>query len=176
MTAKQPHSIRTATKEDLLYIEHEARRHSNAIGFVPTLALADHIERRNIRILTVNGQRAGYMLSGGGKRRPYRLIQVAITTELWRLGYGSLLIHEARRTASARPMSTMTATIRDGLPMLSVAETTGAHRTATHHRPTARKRPTHDYLWPAIPPLIALDNCHSLVDSLAFETKAPGIP
>jgi len=172
MTAKQPYAILTATPSDLLYIEHEARRHSNAIGFVPRAALADHIDRRNIRLLLVNAQRAGYMLSGGGDRRPYRLIQVAITSELWRLGYGSLLIHDARRTASTRLMPMMTATIRDGLPMLAVAENTGAHRTATNSHPTARNRPTHHYLWPAIPPLLTMPNCHSVLDSLPPHNNA----
>lgn len=172
MTAKQPHAITTATIEDLLYIEHEARRHSNAIGFVPRAALMDHIQRRNVRLLWINGQRAGYVLAGGGKVRPYRLIQVAITPELWRQGYGSSLIADSRRKAAERPMSTMTATIRDGLPMLAVAEQTGAHRTATHNRPTARKRPTHDYLWPAIPKLLTQTNCLSVLDSLTSDTKA----
>ena len=172
MTGKQPHAILTATPRDLAYVMHEARRHSNAIGFVPRTALADHIERRNIRLLTINDQLAGYLLSGGGKLRPYRLIQVAITPELWRLGYGSLLIADARRTASTRPMSTMTATIRDGLPMLTVAQHTGARRTATRDTHNARKRLLHDYLWPAIPPLLTTTNCHSVLDSLPPETKA----
>jgi len=171
MTDKQPHAILTATPADLLYVEHEARRHSNAIGFVPRAALADHIRRRNVRLLILNGQPAGYALSGGGQRRPYRLIQVAITPELWRLGYGSLLIHDARRTASARPIPTMTATIRDGLPMLAVAENTGARRTATDSHPTARKRPTHHYLWPAIPPLITINNCHSVHRIIVTPTR-----
>jgi hypothetical protein len=172
MTAKQPYEIVTAAKKDLLYVEHLGRYHSNNIGFVPRTALADHIQRGNVRILRINGHDAGYMLAGGGKRRPYRLIQIAISTDLWRLGYGSCLIADARRTAAERPMSMMTATIRDGLPMLAVAERTGARRTATHDRPTARKRPTHDYLWPAIPPLLTEHNCLSVLDSLAPETDA----
>lgn len=172
MTAKQPHHIVLATLRDLAYVEHEARRHSNAIGFVPRTAIADHIERGNVRLLLINAQHAGYMLAGGGKLRPYRLIQIAITPELWRLGYGSALIAHARRTAAERTMSTMTATIRDGLPMLAVAEHTGARRTATHNRPTARKRPTHDYLWPAIPSLLTIGNSLSVAPTVETETNA----
>lgn len=144
------YTIRTATPQDLSYVIHQAREHSNNIGFVPRAALADHIERSNIRLLTINDQHAGYLLAGGGKLRPYRLIQVAITEERWREGYGTVLIADARETARERPFSSMTATIRDGLPMIQVAEATGAHRTTTHHRPTARRKPTHSYLWPAI--------------------------
>lgn len=149
------HVIRQATPGDLAYVLHEARLHSNNIGFVPTAAFRDHIDRHNVRILVINNQPAGYTLDGGGDRRSYRLIQVAIDEELWRLGYGSILIRHARLRARGRRFPTMTATIRDGLPMLRVAEATGAIRTATHNRPTARKKATHDYLWqPVIPTAI----------------------
>lgn len=160
MEPRQPHqTVVTATASDLAYVEHLARLHSNSIGFVPRAALLDHIERSNVRLLMLNGQHAGYTLAGGGKVRPYRLIQVAISEELWRNGYGAVLIYDARRTAAERPMSTMTASIRDGLPMLDVAEHTGARRTATILRNTARHKPVHDYLWPrlSIPENIARD-------------------
>lgn len=153
------HNIATATPADLPYVEHLARLHSNNIGFVPRAALLDHIERRNVRIFTVNDEPAGYVLASGGKLRSFRLIQVAISEDLWREGYGTLLIYDARRAAAQCRVSTMTATIRAGLPMISVAEQTGARKTATHHRPTARRKPTHDYLWPTltIPQNIGLD-------------------
>lgn len=172
MTDEQPHAIRLATAADLAYVVHEARRHSNAIGFVPRTALADHIDRRNVRLLTINGQAAGYLLSGGGKLRPYRLIQVAITTELWRLGYGSILIGVARRMASNTHCPAMSATVRDGLPMMRVATATGASKTATRDTHNARKRVLHDYLWPSIPRLLTIANCQSVLDSLTSETNA----
>lgn len=148
--AKPAHHILTAIASDLAYVEHLARLHSNNVGFVPRAALADHIDRRNVRLLIINGQHAGYTLAGGGKLRPYRLIQVAISEELWRNGYGSILIRDARGTAAERTVPTMSATIRQGLPMIGVALSTGAQHVGTKCPHTARNRPTHDFLWPAL--------------------------
>lgn len=139
--------VRIATLQDLPYVTHIHRQFSNNIGFVPRAALENRIERRDVRILVINGQDAGYTLSGGGILKPYRLSQIAISDELWRQGYGADLVAHLRRLASTLPVPTMTGTIRNGLPMHWVALATGARMTATRWTNAARGKPVHDYLW-----------------------------
>jgi GNAT superfamily N-acetyltransferase len=139
--------IRLADRQDSQYIEHLARKHSNAIGFVPRTAIADHLERGSYHLLVLNGQEAGYIMHSGGFRRPHRIIQVAITEELWRLGYGTLLIQTALDTARERVIPSVTASVRIGLPMNLVATATGATITDTSYRRTARGLVLNHYQW-----------------------------
>lgn len=143
----EPATIITAKHTDILYITSLARQHVNNIGFVPTAALHDHINRQSIHLLLINNEPAGYLLSSGGFRRPHRIIQVAITAEMWLQGYGAQLIAHARTTAASRPIPSVSASIRDGLPMQTVAEHTGAHLTGISTRPTARAKILTHYLW-----------------------------
>ena len=147
------HSLRTATLNDQTYIEHLQRQHTNALGFVPRAAITDHIARHNYTILTVNGQDAAYALHGGGLLRPYRLVQCAVTDELWRLGYGRALIEHALARARTRRYSDTVVTVRDRLLMNAVCLNLGATLTATTHPRTSRKLPLHHYRFVQTPTL-----------------------
>lgn len=153
-------TIITANHSDIPYIASLARQHVNKIGFVPTAALHDHINRGSIHMLMINNQPAGYLLSAGGFRRPHRIIQVAITDEMWLKGYGAQLIAHARTTAASRPIPSVSASIRDGLPMQIVAEHTGAQLTGISTRPTARAKILTHWIWPPLRELLELRQPH----------------
>lgn len=140
-------SITPATSAQLAYIIHLQSLHTGALGFVPKSAIVDHIKRDSYHILELDGQAAGYIMHNGGHRRPYRIIQVALDEELWRLGFGSHLIHVALTRAQTRPNRATSVTVADGLAMCDVATATGATRTKTYDPKNTRHRRLHEYLW-----------------------------
>lgn len=156
-------TIELALPSDQPFVESLQRKHVNSTGFVPTTAMADHLERQSYRLLLINGQPVGYSMHSGGIRKPHRLIQVAISTDAWRYGLGTLLIQLALKTARACPKPHMTVSIRDGLPMNDVVKTTGAFLTAYDDTPTARGKSLMHYAW-RNPPAI---ECHE------HDTKQP---
>lgn len=92
-------------------------------------------------------------MSGGGIRRNFRLIQIAISKDAWRYGLGTELIKIALAVASTRPKPNMTVTVRDGLPMNAVVKSTGAKVTGHDHTPKARGKILTHYAW---------ENSHSI--------------
>lgn len=127
---------------------HFNRQFREELGFVPTAAVAHHLERNNYHILTLNGQEAGYVMHGGGFQTAYRLIQVAVSEEAWLQGHGEALINTALARARTRPHREMTCSVRAGLPMNDVAPKTGANHIYTTNPKTTRKKPLLHYQWP----------------------------
>lgn len=156
-------TLRTATTKHSSYIEHLARLHSNSIGFVPRAAILNHLERHNYDLLEIDGQQAGYIMHGGGIRKPYRIIQVAIDEQLWRQGFGTLLLARSLVRARSRPQPTATATVADHLPMNDVAVATGATLTSIDTPPNARRRPLRHWQW---------TNGHILIPTTKLRSKA----
>lgn len=143
----RPWTIETATPTDQTYIEHLQRLHSNSLGFVPRIAITDHVTRGNYDLLTINGQPAGYVMHGGGIRRPYRLIQVALSEDLWRKGFGRRLLASSLARARTRPQPTMTATVAEELTMNEVARATGARIIRIEPAANRRKRRLIHWEW-----------------------------
>lgn len=139
--------VRTAAEWDGLCLEHLAREFSNLLGFVPRAAIRDHIDRGDYYLLDVNGQPAAFVMSGGGFKHAYRLVQVAVTEELWLHGLGDRLLQAAMKRALARPFSDMTATVRKNNPACLAFTATGARLTHVTNPPNARKQPLNHYAW-----------------------------
>jgi N-acetylglutamate synthase-like GNAT family acetyltransferase len=88
-------SIHLATSRDLKYVDALARKFSNQIGFIPTLALEKHIDRRNVLLAKENGHHAGYILTGApltGARNVIPIFQAAIQLDAQRRGAGLFLV------------------------------------------------------------------------------------
>lgn len=145
-------TIRKANPRDLTYIDALQRQHVNNTGFVPKTAIIDHLERGSYTLLTVNEDPAGYLMANGGVRKPYRLIQVNIQPDAWRTGLGTILIQRALAEARTKRITTVTATVRDGLPMNPTVQSTGAQITGFDTRPKARRRKLIHYAWYQPPP------------------------
>lgn len=137
--------LRIATAADLPWIEHLSRKLSNALGFVPRAAVCDHIGRNNYLMLDLNGQAAAFSLLSGGSRRPTRIIQHAVTDELWRSGYGTVLLAAVAQRALLAKRPGITLSCRDGLIANDFWTATGAERVGTLHPLTARRRSIHAY-------------------------------
>lgn len=159
-----PTTIEVARPYDLKWIDALQKRLVNNTGFVPTMAIRNHLERRSYVLLSINGQPVGYSMSNGGIRTPYRLIQVAIEPDAWRHGLGTVLIQIALATARRRPKPNMTVTVRDGLPMNQVVRSTGASITGYDPRPKARGKILTHYAW---------DNSQSVNPNLDPTESAP---
>ena len=59
----QPGQIRTATPDDLKFIDHLQKKFANCVGFLPRVALQNIIEQGHIRLAMENDDGAGYILS-----------------------------------------------------------------------------------------------------------------
>lgn len=140
-------TIEEALPNDFCYIDALQRHFVNDTGFVPTTAIRNHLERLSYSLLIINGDPVGYSMSSGGIRKPHRLIQVAIQRDAWRTGLGTALIYLARAKAVRTPRLTMTATVRDRLPMNPTVLSTGAKIVAYDTRPKARNRKLIHYEW-----------------------------
>lgn len=86
-------------------------------------------------------------MSSGGIRKPHRLIQVAIQPDAWRTGLGTALIRLAWAKAARTPRLTMTATVREGLPMNPTVLSTGAKIIGYNTAPKARRKKLIHYEW-----------------------------
>lgn len=84
--------VRTATEGDFEYILDRSRKWSNEQGFIPAKGMELLITEGRGLILEVNGDRAGYLLTSGGIRRPIVVRHNTIEEDLWSHGFGTLLM------------------------------------------------------------------------------------
>jgi N-acetylglutamate synthase-like GNAT family acetyltransferase len=61
-TAQPPALIEPATPADLQFVLALQRKHSNALGFLPTPAIEWYLSARRVRLAMENGEPAGYLL------------------------------------------------------------------------------------------------------------------
>lgn len=59
----EPDQIRTATAEDLTYVDHLQRKFAGAVGFLPKIAIETLLAQGHMRIAVQNDDPAGYILS-----------------------------------------------------------------------------------------------------------------
>lgn len=141
---------RPARENDLPWLVHIGNQTAYANGFTPRSAIADHIERGDYTILAVDGQRAAFMFTSGGRRAPFRIVQSAVSLELWRLGYGQALFGAVSLRALARPISATTCTVREGLASNEFWQAIGAQHIDTTPGGKSRRRMLHHYAWTTI--------------------------
>ena len=97
-----PDSVVAATPSDLAYVVALPKRHANALGFIPRVALAEKIARGQVVLARENGEPAGYLHHGSLARPEVRVFQAAIQYDARRRGLGLELVgHLLRRAAAA---------------------------------------------------------------------------
>lgn len=103
-TPKKADLVRSATPADLTYLLHIQNKQTDSIGYVNKGALLERINTGRILVLTHNGDPAGYLNYTHRRDRITHLNQVAVSEELWRIGLGTLAMHQlienARRCGS----------------------------------------------------------------------------
>lgn len=143
-------TICTAGRSDLPYIERTQRKLCHALGFVPRSAMRQRRARGDYWIVEIGGQKAGYLLIGGGVRAYTRLSQIGVQPDLWRMGIGSAALAELKRHATLYPHPRIIADVATDLPMNEVAAATGALPISSRCRVSVRGRRTTRWLWPSL--------------------------
>lgn len=138
---------RPAKANDLAWLLDIGNATRYANGFTPRAAIADHIERDDYTILILRGQRAAFMFTSGGRRSPFRIVQSAVSLELWRQGYGEMLFGSIALRAITRPIPATTCAVRDGLESNRFWVALGAQHIDTTPGGKSRKRMLLHYAW-----------------------------
>jgi GNAT superfamily N-acetyltransferase len=121
--------ITTGTEADLPWLIHLQRRYSDELGHIPTSGLRDRLRRRQVLIVGLDDQEAGYLiyahhpLAGApgiprARRGTVHITQAAVTQELWRHGLGALAVAEVHRRSSPLVTPYATVTVRDHHPAM----------------------------------------------------------
>lgn len=135
--------IRRATPADQHFIEHLARVHTNALGFIPRVGLEAYIERGHVELATENGQPAGYLLGRPSFRwQPLMcpITQAAICYDAQRRHHGLSLVDERAAAALSRRQLALQAICREGLDANTFWKEAGFEEIGRLHPWTARNR------------------------------------
>lgn len=84
--------VHTSTPDDFTFILDRSRKWSNEQGFIPAEGMRQLIDEGRGLTLWINGERAGYILTSGGIRRPLIVRHNTIEEDLWSQGFGTLLM------------------------------------------------------------------------------------
>lgn len=89
-----PVPVAPATLGDLAYVVHLQKRHADALGFIPRVALLEKIELGRIHLARENGEPAGYLHHGSLARPEVRIFQAAIQYDARRRHMGLALVND----------------------------------------------------------------------------------
>lgn len=106
--------IRPARLSDFSAIDHLQKQLRYWVGWVRKPIMLDRLASSSYLLLSLRGQPAGYVYFTKGIRSPMRIVQNAVSDELWRSGYGSCLAAAAARLASASPFRSLCLSVLDG--------------------------------------------------------------
>lgn len=84
--------IRTAAVDDLKFMLSRAKIWSNELGFIPASGMETLVKEGRGLVLEVNGERAGYILTSGGLRKPMVIRHNTVDVDLWNGGFGRDLV------------------------------------------------------------------------------------
>lgn len=138
-------STRLATQRDLSYAVHLQRKFSNQIGWVPRLAYAGRIDRRDVTLCTVNDDPIGMLVAHPRRSGIAHISQAAVELDLQRSLHGAQLVADFALRSAAAGCSVITCTVRDGLPAHSFWQALGFAAVRTRPGGRARRRLLVDY-------------------------------
>lgn len=106
-------TIRPATHDDIKYVVALAKRETDTIGFLPTAAYREYVERSGILLVLLNGAPCGFLvwrLSNGARvptlegrhERHLKIIQTCIQYDARRREHGAALVSRLLRIAARR--------------------------------------------------------------------------
>jgi N-acetylglutamate synthase-like GNAT family acetyltransferase len=138
--------VRLATTADLSFILHLQRRFTNEVGFLPTAALEDWIDRRAVVLVEENAEPAGYAVvrprvNSARWCRPVSQIAVAMDARRRHLGF-ALLAHVARH-AQADLLEAIQCWTATDLEAVDFFKTAGFSIVATRSPQNVRRRSLH---------------------------------
>jgi hypothetical protein len=84
--------VRTARPDDLPFLLHLQRTHSNELGYLPGPAISRRIDTKNAFVAVWNGQHAGYLLTADTNPAITRVLQIAVPTDARRQAIATLLL------------------------------------------------------------------------------------
>ena len=94
--------LRSATPADLAFLDRLRRQDSKALGFLSRSALAEKVRLGLVRVATVGGRAAGFLLHGSMRRPEVRVFQLAVDPAHRGRGVGRRLVGElVARSAAA---------------------------------------------------------------------------
>lgn len=103
-----------ATPADVSYLAHLSRKHADALGWIPTAALASYADRGRVTVARVNRQHAGYLLHSPLADR-CRIFQACIQYDARRRQHGEDLVADLVARAAVAGSRIVTLHCRDGL-------------------------------------------------------------
>src|SRR4051794_17721498 len=93
--------VTPATPKDLAYVVHLQKKHGDAIGFLPRLALEEKIDLRRVWLARDNGEPAGFLHHGSLAKPEVRIFQAAIQYDARRRHMGLALVGDLLDRAAA---------------------------------------------------------------------------
>jgi len=94
--------VTPATEADLAYVVSLQKRHADALGFIPRMALLEKISLNQITLARENGDPAGFLHHGSLTRPEVRVFQAAIQYDARRRHLGMALVDDlVERAADA---------------------------------------------------------------------------
>ncbi|MBP3956317.1 hypothetical protein J8F10_13585 [Gemmata sp. G18] len=137
-------TLRGAEPSDWVFLDHLQRRHHDAIGYLPRVALEEAIDRRRVLLALENGAPAGYLYGKATYQRRADvaiIFQAAICFDARRRQMGTALVNEflGRLPADVRQVCLWCASDLDAnqfwsaLGFEAVACRAGSQRTGRTH-------------------------------------------
>lgn len=159
--------IRIATTKDKAFVDDLAIRFSNAVGFIPGVALDWYISAGCVRLGLENGEPAGYILSRNYFRwniamRP--ITQAAVCMDAQRRHIGLGLLADLENDAREAGQIAVQACCREGLESNAFWQAAGFEKICLLDPQAARRRlinvwrkqiTPHRPAWFAVPPPVA---------------------
>lgn len=106
VVALVPSTVEVIDAGTFTYVPHLQNLHRGSIGFLPTVALHEYEQRRQLWLARDNGQPCGYLAWGSFRgdrpvRDPYtiKIIQACIDYDARNRDHGAQLVHDLERTA-----------------------------------------------------------------------------
>lgn len=93
--------VTPATEADLAFVVFLQKRHADALGFIPRMALLEKIERGQVAIARAGGEPAGFLHHGSLARPEVRVFQAAVLPGERRRGLGMALVDDLVDRAAA---------------------------------------------------------------------------
>lgn len=110
--------IRTATANDLAFIDHLQKKFANCVGFLPKVAIENIVEQGSIRLAMENDDPAGYILSRPNlKWQPLMrsITQACVAMDAQRRHHGLALLKQLERESRDKGLVAIQACCAVGL-------------------------------------------------------------
>ncbi len=148
-TTDPEYTVRTGTVADLPFCVALQKEFCDQMGFVTRGAIEQRLGEGHYHILTLRGQDAAFVYTLGGILTSVRIVQHAVTRELWLNGYGSVLAAVAGLVSTRKKRPGIRLTVRDDIQTHGFWSKLGAIPVQVRPGGRTRKKMLIDYEIPA---------------------------